>query len=88
LAAERENSILPPNGGATQASAIMAGDSPSEGNAPAHVDAAAEGLKDEGVKGTVQTDRPNKVAADSDTPATIAVTPEQKGDSDVDASHS
>src|ERR1700722_2764570 len=32
LAAEREKSILPPSGGATQASAIMAGDSPSERN--------------------------------------------------------
>jgi TatA/E family protein of Tat protein translocase len=83
LAAEREKSILPPGAGAAPSSAIMAGDAPPEGPASETVSGTTEG-----VEGTVQADRPNRVAADSESPAPLAVTPDEKGTSDVDASHS
>jgi TatA/E family protein of Tat protein translocase len=88
LAAERERSILPPGGGATQASVIMAGNAPSEGNTAEEVEAPAEGVTGEGVKGTVQSDRPNKITSDPEPPATIAVTPDEKGTPDADAHRS
>jgi sec-independent protein translocase protein TatB len=83
LAAEREKSILPPGGGATQASAITAGETPSESNTAEQVEAPAEG-----VEGTVQSDRPNKITSDLEPPATVAVTPDEKSTSDADAHRS
>lgn len=101
LAAEREKSILPPGGGATQAAAIMAGDTPPEGNPSDQPEASAEGVKgssavegsggvegSRGVEGTVQSDRPNKITSDLESPAAVAITPDEKGTSDADAHRS
>jgi sec-independent protein translocase protein TatB len=99
LAAEREKSILPPGGGATQAAAIMAGDTPPEGNPSDQPEASAEGVKGSsavegsgegsgGVEGTVQSDRPNKITSDLESPAAVAITPDEKGTSDADAHRS
>jgi sec-independent protein translocase protein TatB len=76
LSAEREKSIMPPGGGATQASGIMSGNAPPEGQ--------AQGT----VEGTVQSDRPNNLAAESEPAATLSATPTDEGNSDVDANHS
>ena len=83
FAAEREKSIMPPGGNATPASAIMAGDPPPETDTSVEDD-----TQNEGVKGTVQSDRPNKRSASAEPSAPIAVNQDHEGAADVDAHRS
>jgi sec-independent protein translocase protein TatB len=76
FAAEREKSIMPPGGAATTPAEIISGNAPSEGP------------HDTPVVGTVPSDRPNNVSADSVTVPAVPKSPETEENTDVDAHHS
>jgi sec-independent protein translocase protein TatB len=85
LAAERERTIMPPGGSATTPAEIISGSALP----PAPIEESAEEEEQRrfraSVEGTVPTERPNNVVADTPTVTNDPKNPESDEKSDVDA---